>query len=63
VRLTVYDTGRDLLSLGVIPLGDMLPETALVKMMWAFGQTKNPDKVKEIMLLNLVGEYSSKLTI
>ena len=63
VRMTVYDTGRDLLSLGVIPLGDMLPETALVKMMWAFGQTKNPDEVKEIMLLNLVGEYSSKLTI
>ncbi|MFH1327641.1 MAG: Glu-tRNA(Gln) amidotransferase subunit GatD, partial [Candidatus Bathyarchaeota archaeon] len=33
-RMTVYDTGRDLLNIGVIPLQDILPETALVKMMW-----------------------------
>jgi len=63
VRMTVYDTGRDLLSLGVIPLEDMLPETALVKMMWSFGQTKNPEKVKELMLTNLVGEYSNRLPL
>lgn len=63
IRMTVYDTGRDLLSLGVIPLEDMLPETALVKMMWCFGQTKNPEKVKELMLTNLAGEYSNRLPL
>jgi len=63
VRMTVYDTGRDLLSLGVIPLEDMLPETALVKMMWAFGQTLNPEKVKQIMLTNLAGEFSGRIPL
>ena len=39
VNMNVYDTGRDLLSFGVVPLDDMFPETALVKLMWALGQT------------------------
>ena len=34
VRMTVYESGRDLLDLGVTPLR-MIPETALVKAMWA----------------------------
>ena len=38
VNLNVYDTGRDLLTAGVISGGDMLPETALVKLMWALAQ-------------------------
>jgi glutamyl-tRNA(Gln) amidotransferase subunit D len=60
VRMTVYDTGRDLLALGVIPLEDMLPETALVKMMWAFGQTTDTEEVKKIMLTNIAGEFSPR---
>ena len=34
VRMTVYESGRDLLDIGVVPLR-MVPETALVKAMWA----------------------------
>jgi glutamyl-tRNA(Gln) amidotransferase subunit D len=34
----VYDTGRDLLEMGVIPLGNMLPEVAYVKMSCALGR-------------------------
>ena len=34
VRMTVYESGRDLLDIGVTPLY-MTPETALVKAMWA----------------------------
>jgi glutamyl-tRNA(Gln) amidotransferase subunit D len=60
VHMNVYSTGRDLLRLGVLPLGDMLAETALAKMMWAFGQERNPEKVKEIMLTNLANESSEK---
>jgi glutamyl-tRNA(Gln) amidotransferase subunit D len=60
VNMNVYYTGRDLSALGVFPLDDMLPETALVKMMWAFGQTKNKDKVKEIMLKNIAWEFSQQ---
>ena len=60
VHMNVYSTGRDLLRIGVLPLGDMLSETALVKMMWAFGQEKNPDSVKKIMTTNLADELSDR---
>ncbi|MGQ9719654.1 MAG: Glu-tRNA(Gln) amidotransferase subunit GatD, partial [Nitrososphaerales archaeon] len=56
VRMTVYDTGRDLLNIGIIPLDDMLPETALVKMMWALGNFNGIEEAKELMKRNLVGE-------
>ncbi len=37
VGMTVYESGRDLLDLGIIPLENMIPEVALVKAMWAIG--------------------------
>jgi glutamyl-tRNA(Gln) amidotransferase subunit D len=57
VRMTVYETGRDLLSIGVIPLSDMTAETALVKMMWALANSKNVQEAKDIMLKNVAFEY------
>ncbi len=36
-QMYVYDTGRDLLDLGVVPLDNMLPETALMKLGWVLG--------------------------
>ncbi len=36
-NLRVYDTGRDLLRIGVVPLEDMLSETAYVKATWILG--------------------------
>ena len=50
VHMFVYDTGRDLMALGIIPLGNMLPEVAWVKLGWVLGQTTDYDKVKEMML-------------
>ncbi len=58
LRMTVYESGRDLLNLGIIPLENMLPETALVKAMWALGNTQNIEEVKEIMLDNIASEIS-----
>ncbi len=49
-HMFVYDTGRDMMALGVVPLGNMLPEVAWVKLGWAWGQSDNPETVKEIML-------------
>ncbi len=60
VGMTVYETGRDLLSMGVLPLGDMLPETALVKMMWVLANSEGPEEAKRLMLTNLAGEYSPR---
>jgi glutamyl-tRNA(Gln) amidotransferase subunit D len=60
--MNVYNQGRDLLKRGVIPLGDMLSETALVKLMWAFGQTDNTEEVKKLMVANIAGEISERTT-
>lgn len=54
----VYDTGRDILKAGVIEGGDMLPETALVKLMWILGRTKDMDEVRTLMRKNVAGEIS-----
>lgn len=58
INMNVYDAGRDLLARGVIPLEDMLPETALVKLMWVLGQTSDPEKAKTLMTTNIAGEIS-----
>ena len=58
VRMTVYDSGRDLLNLGVIPLGNIIPETALVKAMWAIGNSKDLNETEKLMKENIAGEFS-----
>ncbi len=60
VNLGVYDTGRDLLQAGVIPLEDMLAETALVKAMWALGNSESTKEAKSLMLENLEGEMTAR---
>jgi glutamyl-tRNA(Gln) amidotransferase subunit D len=63
VNLNVYDTGRDLITAGVIPLEDMLPETAYVKLMWVLGQTSDPGEVRRMMTTDLRGEMSARREI
>ena len=60
VNMNVYANGRDLLSIGVIPLGDMLAETALVKLMWILGQTKDIEEAKNLLTKNIAHEFSSR---
>jgi len=52
----VYDTGRDMLDAGAIEGGDMLPEVALVKMMWLLANM--PGAVRSQIGLPLAGEIS-----
>ena len=63
VRMTVYDTGRDLLDIGVIPLSDMISETATVKAMWALANSKDVEAAKKIMQENLANEISAIIPI
>ncbi len=58
----VYDTGRDLLSAGVIEGADMLPEVALVKMMWVLGNETDPEKAGHLMQDDLKGECNRRST-
>lgn len=48
-QMYVYDTGRDILDLGVMPLDNMLPETALMKLGWVLGHTDDRDEVRAMM--------------
>ena len=59
VRMTVYESGRDLLDLGIIPLENMIPEVALVKSMWVTGNTENYTEIKEIMTNRIASEFST----
>jgi glutamyl-tRNA(Gln) amidotransferase subunit D len=58
--MTVYDTGRDLLGIGVIPLSDMISETATVKAMWALANSKD---FKKTMQENLASEVSESIPL
>jgi glutamyl-tRNA(Gln) amidotransferase subunit D len=58
IRMTVYESGRDLLNLGIIPLENMIPEVALVKAMWAVANSKNADDIKKLMLQNIASEIT-----
>jgi len=60
--MNVYDTGRDLLAMGVTPLEDMLPETAVVKLMWTLGQTKDVKEVKKLLTTNIAHEITPRTT-
>jgi glutamyl-tRNA(Gln) amidotransferase subunit D len=57
VNMAIYESGRDLLYLGIIPLSDMISETALVKAMWALGNTKD-GKIDNVMTQNIASEYT-----
>lgn len=59
-NLNVYSTGRDMQSAGAIPLGDMLSETAYVKLSWVLAKTQDPARVREMMLENLRGELTDR---
>jgi glutamyl-tRNA(Gln) amidotransferase subunit D len=60
VDLNVYDTGRDLLQMGVLPLEDMLAETALIKAMWALGNSTSVARARDLMAQNIAGETTTR---
>lgn len=63
VNMHVYSTGRKLISAGAISAGDMLPETAFVKLIWTLGQTDNMDEARKIMQTNIAGEIQDKMSL
>jgi len=60
VQMYVYDTGRDMMKLGVIPTHNMLPEVAYMKLCWVFGHTQDLGEVKEMMLTPINGEITER---
>jgi glutamyl-tRNA(Gln) amidotransferase subunit D len=60
VQMYVYDTGRDMMELGVVPGANMLPEVAYMKLGWALGQTDDLARVREIMMTPVAGEITER---
>lgn len=59
-NLNVYNNGREMLTAGAIPVGDMLPETAYVKLMWVLANSKNKDEAVEMMKSSLAGDTGKR---
>lgn len=57
-NLGLYEVGTRLLSCGVISALDMTTEAAVTKLMWALGQTRDPDEVRRIFATSYCGEIS-----
>jgi glutamyl-tRNA(Gln) amidotransferase subunit D len=53
----VYSTGRELLAAGVLYLGDLLPETAYAKLLWALGRSAEPAGVRALLAKDRAGEF------
>lgn len=61
----VYDTGRYMLDAGAIEGEDMLPEVALVKLMWTIANAKSREDICRLMKTPLAGEmaFSTPITV
>lgn len=55
---TLYEVGRQALSAGVIEGRDMTSEAAVTKLMWALGNTSEPDEVRQLFNACLAGEVT-----
>ena len=52
-NLSVYDNGRDLKNIGIIPLYNMLSETALVKAMWLLANNNDKNNLNKYIKLKM----------
>jgi len=62
-NLNVYSTGRDMLRAGAMPLGDMLSETAYVKLSWVLGHTNDLEKCRGMMLADMRREMGDRRSL
>jgi glutamyl-tRNA(Gln) amidotransferase subunit D len=60
VQMYVYETGREIMGLGVVPAANMLPEVAFMKLSWALGQSDDHDEVKRLMLTPIGSETTER---
>ncbi|MFP4624243.1 MAG: Glu-tRNA(Gln) amidotransferase subunit GatD [Gemmatimonadota bacterium] len=61
VQMHVYETGREILELGVVPLANMLPEVAYIKLGWALGlHPHDPQAARALMQTPIAGEITDR---
>ena len=54
-----YKGGYLAINSGAISAKDMTKESALTKLMWCMGKTRNPEKIREMMHKNMCGEVTN----
>ena len=59
-QMYVYETGREIMGLGVLPVANMLPEVAYMKLCWALGQSDDHDEVRRIMQTPISDETTDR---
>jgi glutamyl-tRNA(Gln) amidotransferase subunit D len=61
VQMHVYETGREILELGVVPLANMLPEVAYIKLGWALGvEPDDAAAARALMTTPLAGDMTER---
>jgi glutamyl-tRNA(Gln) amidotransferase subunit D len=61
VQMHVYETGREILELGVVPVANMLPEVAFIKLSWALGlHGDDAAAVRSLMTTVIAGETTER---
>jgi glutamyl-tRNA(Gln) amidotransferase subunit D len=61
VQMHVYETGREILELGVVPVANMLPEVAFIKLSWALGlHGDDAAAVRSLMTTVIAGEMTER---
>jgi len=59
-QMYVYETGREIMKLGVVPAANMLPEVAFMKLCWVLGQTDDRAEVEKLMLTPVNSETTER---
>jgi glutamyl-tRNA(Gln) amidotransferase subunit D len=59
-QMYVYETGREIMGLGVEPVANMLPEVAYMKLCWALGQSDERAEVRRIMQTPVADEITDR---
>jgi glutamyl-tRNA(Gln) amidotransferase subunit D len=62
VQMYVYETGREIMEMGVTPLANMLPEVAYMKLGWALGQTSDLAELRRIMTTPVADDITERET-
>ena len=60
VQMYVYETGREIMEMGVVPLANMLPEVAYMKLGWALGQTDDLETLRGIMTTPVADDITER---